>query len=116
MNKSESNSNKSVISTEDDNAKLANATKAEKQVLFLAYCQRVIIACKHGTIDIHEAGYSIACCMFLFESLGDDPLFEEITNTAGTLELPRGISTESPAELWTKLQSLVKEYQAQLSA
>ncbi len=87
---------------------LAEAHVDDKPRLFSNYCRKVIKDKNRGNITLEEAAYQIAGTMFVGEL--DNPLFEEITSLAGSLELPGHVTGIDPRVEWKRLVSLVDEY------
>jgi hypothetical protein len=97
------------VSLESLFQQLYDAKPQEKPRLFLEYCRLVIKAKNLGTLSIEEAAYKIAGAMSIREL--EEPLFEQITELAGSLELPYHISGVQPGDGWIRLVRLVDEYE-----
>jgi len=87
---------------------LYDAEIQEKPHLFLKYCRAVIEAKNQDSLSIEDAAYDIAGAMSIREL--EEPLFDQITELAGSLELPSHISGVQPGEGWNRLVQLIDEY------
>lgn len=91
---------------------LYDAKNQDKPRLFLEYCHLVIDLKQKGELSIEEAAYQIAGTMSIRGLEGS--LFEQVTELAGSLELPYHVSGVQPGDGWSHLVQLIEEYERQL--
>lgn len=91
---------------------IQNTSPQEKPRRFLQYCREIIAAKNRGELLVEDAAYKIAGAMTIHEL--EEPLFVQITELAGSLELPYYISGIHADTGWKKLEQLVNEYDQRL--
>lgn len=97
----------SKLFTEDFDL-IVTAPNEAKPRMFAAYCQKIVTSKNKGEVSLRDAAYAIAGAMMIREL--DSPLFEELTELAGELELPEEHVDGNPEDRWVELVALVDEY------